>query len=427
MRILLPIILLCFLLSCKQESGSNDLVRLKLTNMDGFGPFPQMFSVLDWKPLSENAIWAKTEVETTGVPKSWVYSNVLQVKFDSHQFAYQNYKQGNLSEEIFNKLKETWDIDFGKRKLSVNPINCFVHVAIGANATGKLQYVIDTNHNNDFSDEKIMVPEQMGSDLNFNKAIEDSQSVIAEISTMDGIRKKEVKILILSNGRGNLIYNIPEIAKTEFLGTEILVSNGFSNITYDDFAMIAINDENPQVLKRNELIQIENSLYKNLGVDINTNELQLLKISRDTIIYSSTIGSKARPFTVKQFDSRDSLKLSDFKGKFLYLEFWGTWCAPCIEEIPNLKRAYNATNRKEIEFLGVAVSDTKEKLNNAIKKYDLSWPQVLETDAYQFKENYNVTSYPTSFLIDKKGKIIAKNLKGDQLFDTLNYYTSKIK
>lgn len=59
------------------------------------------------------------------------------------------------------------------------------------------------------------------------------------------------------------------------------------------------------------------------------------------------------------------IKLSSFNKKLLYLEFWGSWCVPCIKEIPNLKRAYEKTNREDIEFLGVAVFDTKEKLKKA--------------------------------------------------------------
>lgn len=427
MKKLIILILSLIILSCNKESAPSNLISLKLTEFKSYGPFPQMFSALDWTPLSEKGIWANTEIKTTGVPQTWTYSNVAQVWFDSHQFAYQNYILGNLSEKTFNNLKKSWKIDLEKRKLSNKPIDCFVHVAIGANKDGQLEYIIDTNNDKDFSDEQIKKPEQMRKGIDLNKVIEESQSIVAEISTNSGIQKKEIKFLILADGQGNLIYNFPQIARTNFLENEILVSNGFSNIPYDDISQIAINKENPEVVGLNEIILIKNSFYKNLGVDINKNELHLLKLPKDTIIYASNVGFNAKPFNVKQLESNDSLKLEDFNNKLLYLEFWGTWCAPCIDEIPNLKIAYDASDRNAIEFLGVAVFDKKEKLKNAIEKYGLNWPQVLDTDANQFKESYNVTSYPTSFLIDPNGKILAKNIRGKKLLDTLNYYSELTK
>lgn len=427
MKKLLILILLGTIVSCTKDTKSSDSIRLQLTEMEGYGPFPQMFGRLSWTPISEKGIWAKTALKTTGVPEVWSTSNVAQIWFDSHQFAYQNYALGNLSEKTFRSIQNAWKIDLEKRKLSESPINCFVHIAMGVNKKGQLEYIIDTDNDKDFSDEIIHTPKEIGKDLDFNKAIKESQTVVAEISTNTGVQKKEIKILVLSNGRGNLIYNFPQMAKTTYLNKEILVSNGFGNITYNDKSSITLSENTTEIVEVNEFIHIDNTIYKNLGVDINTNQLHLLKMPVDTIIYSSKVGFNAKPFTVKQLHSNDSLKLKDFKSKLLYLDFWGTWCVPCIADIPDLKKAYDATRREDIEFLGVAVFDTKEKLKSAIEKYQLNWPQVLDSDATQFKESYNVTDYPTSFLIDQKGKIIAKNLRSEHLLDTLNFYLKKIK
>ncbi|WP_370227506.1 TlpA family protein disulfide reductase [Mesoflavibacter sp.] len=427
MKKLTILLVLINLFACQEESKQCDLINLKLTEIQGYGPFEKRFGFLDWTPLTEKGIWGNTEIKTTGIPKNWTKSNVTQVWFDSHQFAYQNYKQGNLSDEFFNDLKASWKIDLNKRKLSEKPINCFVHVAIGTNQNDELEYIIDTNYDNDFSDEEILKPTPRAFELDYQKLIEKSKSVVAQISTNSGIKEKEIKILVLSTSDGDLIYNFPQIAETTYQENKILVSNGFSNLTYDDKSIIAIDDENTEIVGLNEFIKINNDLYKNLGVDINSNELRLLEMPKDTILYSSRIGFNAKPFTVKKLDSNDSLKLDNFKDKLLYLEFWGTWCAPCINEIPNLKKAYDETDRNDVEFLGVAVFDTKEKLKSAIEKYEINWPQVLDADSDKFKESYNVSGYPTSFLIDKKGKIIAKNLRGEKLLDTLNYYLKETK
>ncbi len=427
MRKLLILLILINLFACQEKSKQSDLINLKLTEIDGYGPFEKRFAFLDWTPLAEKGSWANTEVKTNGIPKTWTKSNVIQVWFDSHQFAFQNYKQGNLNEEFFNDLKVSWKIDLNKRKLSEKPINCFVHVAIGTNQNDELEYIIDTNHNNDFSDDEILKPTPRAFELDYKKLIDNSKSVVAQISTNSGIKEKEIKILVLSTSDGDLIYNFPQIAETTYQGSKILISNGFSNLTYDEKSFITIDKKNPEIVGLNEFLEINNSFYKNIGVDINSNELQLLKMPKDTVLYSSRIGFNAKPFIVKQLESNDSLELDSFKNKLLYLEFWGTWCAPCVKEIPNLKKAYAETDRNDVEFLGVAVFDTKEKLKNTIEKYDINWPQVLDADANKFKESYNVTGYPTSFLINKKGKIIAKNLRGEKLLDTLNYYLKETK
>ncbi|MBU2927107.1 TlpA family protein disulfide reductase [Winogradskyella psychrotolerans] len=427
MRKLIFLLIITTIFACQEESKSTDLINLKLTEVDGYGPFEKRFGFLDWTPLSEKGIWSNTEIKTTGVPESWITSNVVQVWFDSHQFAYQNYKLGNFSEEFFNELKESWKIDLSKRKFSEKPINCFVHVAIGKNQNEELEYIVDTNNDKDFSDDTIKKPTLRAKDLDYENLIKKSESVIAEISTNDGILSKEIKILVLSTSDGELIYNFPKIAKTTYLENDILVSNGFSYLTYDDKSLITLDVKNTEIVGLNEFIKIEKSLYKNLGVDINTNELQLLKMPKDTILYSTRVGFNVKPFSAKKLESKDSIYLKDFNNKLLYLEFWGTWCAPCITAIPNLKKAYNGTDRKDVEFLGVAVFDTKEKLKSVIEKYDINWPQVLDDDSNKFKESYNVTGYPTSFLIDEEGKIVAKNLRGERLLDTLNYYLNKRK
>ena len=126
-----------------------------MKEVDGYGPFKKNFAFLDWKTLSEKGIWANTEIEISGVPEKWAKSNVVQIWFDANQFAFQNYKLGNLNEEFFNELKESWKIDLLERNLSEKPINCFVHITIGKTYNDKLEYVIDTNNDKDFSDEQI--------------------------------------------------------------------------------------------------------------------------------------------------------------------------------------------------------------------------------------------------------------------------------
>ncbi|MES2005410.1 MAG: TlpA disulfide reductase family protein [Bacteroidota bacterium] len=98
--------------------------------------------------------------------------------------------------------------------------------------------------------------------------------------------------------------------------------------------------------------------------------------------------------------------LSDFKGKYIVLDFWGSWCMPCINGFPKMKTYYKKYNA-EITFLGIACNDTEKAWRNAISKYDLNWQHVLNGEGINnIAVRYNIEAYPTKVLIDKDGKLV---------------------
>jgi peroxiredoxin len=113
------------------------------------------------------------------------------------------------------------------------------------------------------------------------------------------------------------------------------------------------------------------------------------------------------------------IRLSDFKGQYVLLDFWASWCGPCREENPNVVKAYQKFHGKGFTVLSVSLDQSGKKANwlNAIHHDGLTWTQVSDL---QFWNNavavlYGIKAIPQNFLIDKDGKIIAVNIKGDDL------------
>ena len=114
-------------------------------------------------------------------------------------------------------------------------------------------------------------------------------------------------------------------------------------------------------------------------------------------------GKDAPDFTLKDIEGND-FTLSSLKGKYVVLDFWGSWCGWCIKGIPDMKKVY-AKYKNKVEFVGVDCNDTEEKWKDAVKEHELPWLHVRNEGKPDVSAMYAVTGYPTKIIIDKEGKI----------------------
>ena len=117
-----------------------------------------------------------------------------------------------------------------------------------------------------------------------------------------------------------------------------------------------------------------------------------------------------------------TVSLSSFRGKYVLLDFWASWCGPCRAENPNVVAAYQKFKGKNFTIVGVSLDNNKDAWENAIKSDGLAWTQVSDLKGWQSQAAalYNVQSIPSNFLIDTAGKVIAKNLRGKDLEEALS-------
>jgi outer membrane lipoprotein-sorting protein/cytochrome oxidase Cu insertion factor (SCO1/SenC/PrrC family) len=129
-------------------------------------------------------------------------------------------------------------------------------------------------------------------------------------------------------------------------------------------------------------------------------------------------GADPFPISAKDMSGKD-FSLDQYKGKVVLLDFWATWCGPCVEELPNVAAAYKKFKAKGFDVVSISLDEAKdrESVNTFLKKYNMAWRQVYEGKGWgsEIASKYQVQAIPFALLIGKDGKIEAVNVRGEDL------------
>lgn len=125
---------------------------------------------------------------------------------------------------------------------------------------------------------------------------------------------------------------------------------------------------------------------------------------------------KTKPLELKftAVDGRE-VDLAKLQGKVVLIDFWATWCGPCVAELPNVLKAYKELHPKGFEIVGISLDEDKAALEAFVKERGMEWPQYFDGKGWEnaISTKHGITSIPAMWLVNKKGIVVSTNARGD--------------
>jgi thiol-disulfide isomerase/thioredoxin len=376
---------------------------------------------------------------------------------DLPQFVFQSYVAGLYSKEYLEKrltgnkfeLKDTI-------RLSRQPLKCYVSAVSGMRDNDAV-YMIDVDNDGDFANDQLR-PALKGStneDLKVKGAVPVTINYLASDNTIKE-DKRLVFMSLLGHGSGTeMDFSFPEFNYMRFIykGKPYLVTT----TNYSKSAVMIVPDR-PYFDRIGKLNSVKIGQYAKVGDDefIVSN---IMNNGNDLVLTGADINGFGDKKEVKVLPGKSSIKTAsakvsrqlgykapiaagvninpninlkglvntaNLKGKYVFIDIWGTFCVPCIAEFPKIKEAYSVFGGKNLEVVGIVDDRQPGTTQQIFKQQLLPWPNIqMDAKTSQTAGYKDINAYPTTYLLDPQGKIIDIDLRGEDLLNKLKTLIAK--
>ena len=421
--------------STPDPDATPDTLIVELTPQRGYGPFQRAMGAADTVPEPGDA-WYGLRGVTRGVPDTLDEGQLLFHDFDFAQLMYQRYRQGALSaEQALETLAEHGIDTLG---LSPDPVNVSIAFFAGRDAERRHVFIFDTDNDEDLSDEEALtLPAEEPADVPWFEAGA-SAKVAFEFYDGQQIRQDSVTLRVTpyqipENGRYLTSAERHYTGAMPIAGGDTLVwlaARAHSQSHFDQsntrVMLLTGAEGEPRSVEEgyepyliDDVLEVDGRFYRIDHVTPVGEKLVLVEAS-STPDEGLRVGMTAPEIEATTL-AGEPFRLSQQRGKYILLDFWGTWCAPCIAEVPNLKWADRVYSGERFQIVGIA-KDEPGAVEAFMERLGLTWPQIIQEEDRVILDAYRVQGFPTTFLIGPDGKIVAKDaeLRGMGLMDTLS-------
>lgn len=225
-------------------------------------------------------------------------------------------------------------------------------------------------------------------------------------------------------GRGTNDFEDKEFKRrTKFINhSKLEMEKGMVNYYAEEaFAPFIVLFEMTTELSVQELKDLRAKFAPNLNEHPYTKEL-------DKVIAQKNfgVGAEAPAFSIQDINGHE-IELKNYRGKYVLLDFWASWCGPCRREMPNVVKLYESFKGENFEIIGISLDTDEAKWKKAITQMNMTWPQACDFGMWQspVARSYNIEAVPTMVLINPEGKVESLDLRGKELYNKIEELLKK--
>lgn len=439
MKTYLSFILLLLLTAC---SDSHTNFKVDLKSVEGYGNFKPGDRILF--PINDSVYYRN-------VPASISEFVVRSLVIQRDQYYWNRYLNKQIDKNTFSELIGYYNID--TTKLTDVNVDCEILILIG-DQNNKRVIIVDSDNDEDFSDENI---NEYDYPLSLEKQKEIAQNLPVILTQYEyyengKVQKKSIKMKPSPyKGSLNISFNTDNEAEKKFFlfvsfpehkkgvislnktKCVVLASNYFSSNIYETKRTMLFvypkTDSQPSELKGDiplgigDIFNVRGNDYLIDSIDKWGDNLFLEYIGKNAHPYGVTEGYYVPSFNAYYLD-QSVFSFDDFNGKYILLDFWGTWCNPCIKLIPELQKINDDYKGKNFVLISVAFDSDPNTVVNFVNENKMNWHHLFvsqsQSDKNSVTEKLKVSSFPSTLLISPDREIIARDIPIEELRELLN-------